>query len=163
MLHCFLNLDWDLWLKANRAVTDMNVSIVRELTDIPIPRVLSWSDDPSDSVGAEYIIMEHVSGVQLAQQWPEMTSLQRLECVQNLGYLMKQMNDLEFPAYGSIYFNDGLLRPSESVPLGTRFCIGPNSGLRYFPCYPTDRRFYNRKAPNRGPCKSIFGRLIPLP
>lgn len=81
-----------------------------------------------------------------------MTSLQRLECVQNLADLVKQMHDLEFPAYGCIYFNDSLVSSSNSVRLNTRFCIGPNSGLRYFPCYPTDHRFYNRKPPNRGPC-----------
>lgn len=83
-----------------------------------------------------------------------MTGIQRLECVQSLADLVKQMHDLEFPAYGSIYFNDSLVSPSNSVRLNTRFCIGPNSGLRYFPCYPTDRRFYNRKPPNHGPCMS---------
>lgn len=133
----------------------MDVSIVQEKTSIPIPRVLDWSDDPSNSVGTEYIIMEHVHGVQLQQQWPDMTGLQRLECVLSLGNLVKQMHDLEFPAYGSIYSNDGLVNSSKSVRLGTHFCIGPNSTSRYFPCYPTDHRFYNRIPPNRGPCKSF--------
>lgn len=125
-----------------------SVFIVREKTNIPIPQVLDWSDNPMNSVGTEYIIMERVSGVQLQQHWPYMNGLQRLECLQNLANLVKQMHDLEFPAYGSIYFNDGLVSSSNSVRLDTRFCIGPNSGSRYFPCYPTDHRFYSRKPPN---------------
>ncbi|KAG6356702.1 hypothetical protein INS49_014576 [Diaporthe citri] len=120
-----------------------------------VARVLDWSDDPSNSVGTEYIIMEHVFGVQLQQHWPDMTGLQRLECVQNLANLVKQMHDLEFLAYGSIYFSDGLVTSSNSVRLDTRFCIGPNSGSRYFPCYPTEHRFYNRKPLNRGPWKTF--------
>lgn len=144
------------WIVLDRLTS---VLIVREKTNIPIPQVLDWSDDPSNSVGTEYIIMEHVSGVQLQQHWPDMTGLQRLECVQNLANLVKQMHDLKFPAYGSIYFNDGLVSSSNSVRLDTRFCIGPNSGSRYFPCYPTDHRFYNRKPPNRGPCMSYSREL----
>ncbi|ROW04488.1 hypothetical protein VMCG_05038 [Cytospora schulzeri] len=141
-----------------RLVTNSEVATMaylREKTNIPIPQVLDWSDDPLNPVGTEYIIMEHVSGIQLQQHWPEMTSFQRMDCVRNLADLVKQMHDLDFPAYGSIYFNDGLVSSSNSVRLDTRFCIGPNSGSRYFPCYPTDRRFYNRKPPNRGPWKTF--------
>ncbi|KAI3394042.1 hypothetical protein diail_3307, partial [Diaporthe ilicicola] len=114
----------------SRLVTNSEVATmayIREKTSIPIPQVLDWSDDPSNSVGTEYLIMEHVSGVPLQQQWPDMDGLQRLECIQNLGNLVKEMHNLEFPAYGSIYFNNGLV----------------------------NHCFYNRKPPNRGPWKTI--------
>jgi hypothetical protein len=41
--------------------------VVQSFTKIPIPKVLDWSDDDS-SIGTEYIIMEHVAGVQLYEK-----------------------------------------------------------------------------------------------
>lgn len=50
-----------------------NVMLVRRHTSIPVPRVLSWSSDASNSVGSEYIIMTKATGVPLFQQWGNMS------------------------------------------------------------------------------------------
>jgi hypothetical protein len=43
----------------------------RNILVTPVPRVLSWNSKvEGNPVGAEYIIMEKVSGVELAQVWP---------------------------------------------------------------------------------------------
>uniref|UniRef100_A0A093V1W7 Altered inheritance of mitochondria protein 9, mitochondrial n=1 Tax=Talaromyces marneffei PM1 TaxID=1077442 RepID=A0A093V1W7_TALMA len=44
---------------------------------VPIPTILDWSNEPSNSIGSEYIIMEHVEGVQLHKKWPEMAGDER--------------------------------------------------------------------------------------
>ena len=42
--------------------------IIQSNTSIPIPKILDWSDDAANSVGSEYIIIEHIAGVQLQQK-----------------------------------------------------------------------------------------------
>ncbi|KAF7542979.1 hypothetical protein G7046_g10081 [Stylonectria norvegica] len=127
------------------------MAYVRQHTSVPVPKVLDWNDDPNNSIGTEYIIMEHVPGVQLSRLWPEMDGVQHLECVKNLSLLVKQMHNLQFPAYGSIYFEDAPIGDSPRVKLATGFCIGPHCDNRYWPCLPGELRFYDRKQPNRGP------------
>ncbi|KAI9759312.1 MAG: hypothetical protein M4579_002441 [Chaenotheca gracillima] len=39
------------------------ISYLRSNSSIPIPKIIDWSDDPSNEVGSEYIIMEHAVGV----------------------------------------------------------------------------------------------------
>ncbi|KAI1166394.1 kinase-like domain-containing protein [Nemania serpens] len=136
-------------LTTNSEVATM--SYLKENTSIPVPKVLDWSDDPNNPTGTEYIIMDHVPGVQLHRVWPDMTTHQHMLCVKNLTKLVKQMNDLEFPAYGNIFFADGLIDTTSCVELNAKFCIGPSCDSRYWPCIPGDPHFYTRKPPNRGP------------
>jgi len=37
-----------------------------------VPEVLDWSDDPSNAVGTEYIVMSNASRVNLLDRWPSM-------------------------------------------------------------------------------------------
>lgn len=131
------------------------MSYLEENTSIPVPKVLDWSDDPNNPTGTEYIIMDHVPGVQLRRAWPDMTTHQHMLCVKNLTRLVQQMNDLEFPAYGSIFFSDGPVDTASCVKLNDKFCIGPSCAPRYWPYIPGDPHFYTRKPPNRGPWVSF--------
>ncbi|KAJ8127022.1 hypothetical protein O1611_g6615 [Lasiodiplodia mahajangana] len=108
-----------------------------------------WSDDPNNTVGTEYIIMDHVPGIQLTSVWVNMTPEHTLRCAGNLTKLVEQMNNIEFPAYGSIYFRNGPI--NSSIPLTDEFCIGPTCETEYWPCSPGKQRFYTRRPPNRGP------------
>lgn len=138
----------------SRLVTNSEVATiayVRENTSIPVPKVLDWSDDPMNPSGTEYIIMEYAPGVQLHEIWPQMDSLQHMQCVQNLTLLVKELHDLTFPAYGSIYFDNDFIDTTHRIPLNSNFFIGPHCSLRYFPCYPGDQRSYGRRPPNQGP------------
>lgn len=44
----------------------------RSVLGIPIPKVLGYSVDATNSVGSEYILMEEAKGVQLASVWNDM-------------------------------------------------------------------------------------------
>lgn len=123
--------------------------LVRINTSIPVPRVLSWSSDCTNPVGAEYIIMEKAAGVPLFRRWANMKEIERLELIKNLTKFEAQLSAIRFPAYGGLYlradasvlkFHHQLL--DESIDPSSSFCIGPSC----------DRSFLNQDI-NQGPCK----------
>lgn len=132
------------------------MAYLRKTTSLPVPTVLDWSDDAQNPLKTEYIIMEHVDGVQLRQQWETMNPLTHLLCVESLAKLLKELNLLQFPAYGSIYFDSAPVHDSQRVPLSDGFFIGPSLAHRYWPeCGPGLDRWYQRRRPNRGPWTSF--------
>ncbi|EGD84494.2 uncharacterized protein TERG_00772 [Trichophyton rubrum CBS 118892] len=82
--------------------------VVRTHTTIPVPKVLAWSSDSKNPVGAEYIILEKAKGVQLTK----------------------------FPAYGNLYFRHSIPNLPH-VPLdkeldpSSQYCIGPAASLQW--------------------------------
>ncbi|KAL8974971.1 MAG: hypothetical protein Q9197_000812 [Variospora fuerteventurae] len=107
---------------------------VRDHTTVPVPRVLAWNDDPSNPVGAEYILMEKAPGVQLHTVYDELKAYQRLQLIESLAKLEHELASVPFPAYGSLYLRHSLSDISESVALDSTadpdaaYCIGPQCG-----------------------------------
>lgn len=107
---------------------------VSSYTTIPVPKVLAWSADASNPIGAEYIIMEKAPGIQLFKVWDDITEADRLKLIKNLTHLERQLADIRFPAHGSLYFRHSLTKISEAIPLDSSldptgsFCIGPACG-----------------------------------
>jgi hypothetical protein len=60
------------------------------------------------------------------------------------------MADLEFPALGSLYFEDKPLDFSNRERLD--FCIGPDCGPRYWDCNAGEPRYYHNTKANLRPC-----------
>ncbi|KAF2813728.1 uncharacterized protein BDZ99DRAFT_567476 [Mytilinidion resinicola] len=127
------------------------ISYIRSFTKIPVPKVLDWSDDDSNLTGTEYIIMEHVPGVQLAQKWPYMTPLQHLTCVEHLAEMVIEMVRLPFPAFGSLYFANAPIDYASRIEFAEGFCIGPHCGRTYWDRNASEARFYKERPPNQGP------------
>ncbi|KAK4553092.1 hypothetical protein LTR86_009819 [Recurvomyces mirabilis] len=101
---------------------------VKSKTRVPVPQVLAWSSRPeSGTVGTEYVIMEHMSGVALHDIWSQMTGVQHIELVSSVGELAKELCALDFRAFGSLYFNASD-KPAGALPLDEEFCIGPHCG-----------------------------------
>ncbi|PLB53413.1 hypothetical protein P170DRAFT_376246 [Aspergillus steynii IBT 23096] len=100
-------------------------------TQTPVPKIMDWSDDVANPIGAEYIIMECVSGVQLHQAWRDMSGVQQLKCIRSIYKVLKPVVELSFPAYGSIYFT-GDVEASVARDLDDRFAIGPHCSARYY-------------------------------
>ena len=97
---------------------------------MPIPKVLDWSDDDG-SLGTEYIIMEAAEGVNLFHMWPQMNTLQHMQFVKRAGLFLAELSNLQFPAYGSLYFDDAPIKPESKIHLSNGFCIGPHCGTKY--------------------------------
>ncbi|KAL5047303.1 hypothetical protein BDW71DRAFT_196760 [Aspergillus fruticulosus] len=106
----------------------------------PVPKVLAWSSKAQDnSVGAEYIIMEKVAGVQLSKVWPTMDIKERFEFVKTISGHQKSWMSKSFTQYGSLYYSsdmkysDGcdLVKGSMSIPEHHRFAVGPSTGREF--------------------------------
>ncbi|KJK66758.1 Phosphotransferase enzyme family protein [Aspergillus parasiticus SU-1] len=125
---------------------------LRLKTSIPIPKVLTWSDDPSNPVRSEYIIQEHVEGVQLHGTWPSMSTHQHMLCTKAISFLIKEMAALDFPAFGSLYFSDSPIDQSKKVPLqDERFCIGPSCSPIFWNTSPGELELYGGPSVDCGP------------
>ncbi len=130
--------------------------IVQSNTTVPIPKILDWSDDSSNAIGSEYIIMEHVVGVRLHHKWPTMSLKQQLRCIRAIAENIGRIAALTFPAYGSLYFADAPVDSASKVSLDQEFCLGPDCGARYWDCNVDDPRYYSSRKPNHGPCEFSF-------
>ncbi|KAL3477624.1 kinase-like domain-containing protein [Aspergillus californicus] len=143
-----------------KLTTLSEVATVRYLqakTNIPIPKVLDYNHEASDgtnTIGSEYIIMEHATGIPLREKWHEMAGEQQVRCIDAIYQIIKEITDLEFPAFGSIYFNDTLDSASKQL-LGDGFCIGPHCGTRYWGTDAGERKYYHYVDENHGPWLSI--------
>nr|ADI24944.1 unknown [Penicillium aethiopicum] len=107
------------------------LDFVRKFTTIPVPKVLAWSANSTNPVGAEYIVMERVPGVQMFKKWDEMGEINRLAIIKRLTQWERELAEIPFPAFGSLY-HKGSLGDHESIPLDPSvdpeglFCIGPS-------------------------------------
>jgi hypothetical protein len=134
---------------------DHTIGLVQTKTNIPVPRILDYNCDASDEtniIGSEYIIMEHARGVPLHEKWHKMAGDQQVRCIDAIYRTIKDIAELEFPAFGSIYFDDSLESVSKQ-PLGDGFCVGPHCGTRYWGTNVGERRYYHDANRNVGPCK----------
>ena len=145
-----------------RIATDSSLAPVHAKTSIPIPDILDWSDDASNAIGSEYIIMEHAQGVQLHDKWPLMTGDQQIRCIEAVYREVKEVVDLDFHSFGSLYFLDAPLNAVSKLPFSDRFCIGPHCGARYWDCDVGQPRYYHHSKPNQGPCWSSLSICISL-
>lgn len=138
----------------SRLTTNSEVATIKYLqakTNIPIPTILDWNDDASTIIGSEYIIMEHAPGILLHQKWPTMDVSDQIKCIAAIYEKLKEIVDLNFPAYGSLYFSRTPDITASKLPLDQEFCIGPHCGAIYWNCNVGRPRYYHNVKPNQGP------------
>jgi hypothetical protein len=108
-------------------------------------------------VGAEYIIMEKVHGVQLDKVWPKMSIKDRFELVKTITGYHKAWMSTSFTKYGSLYYasdldgTDGcvLVREDGHVAKDHRFAVGPSTSREFLDDGRIALGF------DRGPCKAL--------
>ncbi|KAK1144575.1 hypothetical protein N8T08_005448 [Aspergillus melleus] len=97
--------------------------------------VLTWSSTSENTVGAEYILMENVRGVQLSQLWDQLEVDVKFKVLRNIALYQEKWLDTSFSRYGSLYYknDNGLSTPSLEYTHKTgativddRFTIGPS-------------------------------------
>ncbi|PYI11902.1 hypothetical protein BO78DRAFT_302318 [Aspergillus sclerotiicarbonarius CBS 121057] len=117
------------------------MDFVRNELSTPVPRVLAWSSKANENpVGAEYIIMEKVEGVQLDKVWPKMDIKKRFELVKTISGYQKAWMSTSFTQYGSLYYSSDLpnsegcvlVKEDESDFEEHRFAVGPTTGREFF-------------------------------
>ena len=138
----------------------LTVFQLRNVIGAPVPHVYAWSSlGENSAVGAEYIIMEKVSGVQLENAWPSMKSSDKLDVLMQIARYHKSLTSISFSGYGSLYYAKDLEAPLDTPYLyvdedgnqikDARFAIGPSTGRNWFD--------YGKAAAcfDKGPCKSF--------
>lgn len=146
---------------------------MKKHTNIPIPNIVEWNSDRSNEIGSEYVLMDYAPGVSLQVKWPSMCMNQRIQCISNIYDMLSPLNEIRFPAYGSIYTTSHptsnltsnlTSNPLKSVVVMTEddeFCVGPHVGNRYWACDVGDHRYYHNVSPSTGPCKFTVTPLSP--
>lgn len=124
----------------------------------PVPKVLAWSSKAKENpVGAEYIIMEKVSGVQLDKVWQKMSIKDRFEIVKTISRYQKAWTSTAFAQYGSLYYSSDLdisngcvlVNEDGSEVNDCRFAVGPSTGREFLDDGRIALDF------DRGPCKTL--------
>jgi hypothetical protein len=109
----------------------------RNVLGTPVPRVLAWSSKAQENpVGAEYIIMEKVLGIELEHVWPSMNIKDRLTLVKTIAGFQKSWTSVSFKKFGSLYYANDLDESTGNEPLyvdatgvdiiDKKFAIGPS-------------------------------------
>ncbi|KZF23958.1 hypothetical protein L228DRAFT_208790 [Xylona heveae TC161] len=117
------------------------MDFVRNRLGTPAPKVLAWSSKAKENpVGAEYIIMEKIAGVQLEEIWPKLDIKDRLEVVKAISGYQKSWMSTSFAQYGSLYYSSDIFENSEGCSLigenesetrEPRFAVGPSTGREF--------------------------------
>jgi hypothetical protein len=133
----------------------------RNILDIPVPKVLAWHSHAHENpVGAEYIIMEEVPGVELEPVWPEMSIQDKFAVVKSIAGFQKAWTPVAFTKYGSLYFSRDLENMHDSQLLyidanghhitNENFAVGPSTAREAFDSGRAAINF------DRGPCKYVM-------
>lgn len=140
---------------------------MRNVLQTPVPEVFAWSSRAQENpVGAEYIIMEKIPGIELERAWPTMKTEDRLAIVQEIANYQKNWTSVSFKKCGGLYYSKDLVSSSDNETLYTdadgvdvkdpRFYIGPSTGRESIDNQRAVAAF------DRGPCKSLSYRILCL-
>jgi hypothetical protein len=119
---------------------------------LPVPRILDYSTTTENSVGAEYMIMEKVSGKELGGIWYTMPEEERLRMIVEVVKIEALLFSIKIPAYGSIYYKHDLAAGTRNIDIEVagatgKFCIGPDAHYKW---WHEERSFLSV---GRGPCE----------
>ncbi|KAF2496248.1 hypothetical protein BU16DRAFT_526753 [Lophium mytilinum] len=115
------------------------MDFARNVLRTPVPKVLTWSSKAEENpIGAEYIIMEKVPGIELELVWPGMNIKDRLALTKTIAGFQKAWTSVSFKKFGSLYYAKDLDESTGNEPLyvdengiditDKRFAIGPSTG-----------------------------------
>jgi hypothetical protein len=76
-------------------------------------------------------------------------------CTKALSLTLKKMASLDFPAYGSLYFQDAPLDAVSKIPFEQSFCIGPHCNSVFWNKNPGEHELYGGPSPNCGPWRDL--------
>ncbi|KAG6152029.1 hypothetical protein E4U51_000513 [Claviceps purpurea] len=136
------------------------MKFAREVLCTDVPKVYDWSSRAQETpVGAEFILMEKVNGVELQQVWPRMEVEDRRELVKAVTAYQKFWASVTFDKYGSLYFTEDFKGENITSLVYTkekgqkvedsRFVIGPSTSRDMFDYGRGVVEFY------RGPWSSL--------
>ncbi|KZP03498.1 hypothetical protein FIBSPDRAFT_844921, partial [Athelia psychrophila] len=79
------------------------MDFVRSRTSLSVPTVFSYCSEASNPVGSEWLIMEHMSGVEMGEAWDDLQLPQKRRLALDLIDLYDQLFQLKADGCGGIY------------------------------------------------------------
>ncbi|KAG6092770.1 hypothetical protein E4U30_004966 [Claviceps sp. LM220 group G6] len=118
-------------------------TIASEVATMKFSTEYDWSSRAQDTpVGAEFILMEKLDGVELRRVWPKMCREDMWEVVKAITAYQESWASVTFEQYGSLYFAEDF--KGENIPAlmytdekgrrvkDSRFVIGPSTSREMF-------------------------------
>lgn len=79
------------------------IEFVRQETDMPLPRIITFNSDNQNELGFEWILMEMMPGTTLRKRWRKMTWEAKEEVVKQLVKYQAQLFEKRFAGIGNIF------------------------------------------------------------
>ena len=79
------------------------IGLLRSHTSIPVPRIIASSSTSDNELRFEWILMERVEGVPLADIWASLTWDAKVSCVKDVASIMAQLFELRYDSIGNLY------------------------------------------------------------
>ncbi|KAF8964672.1 hypothetical protein BDZ97DRAFT_1660020 [Flammula alnicola] len=104
------------------------MTMARCYSGIPVPEVYAWNPDDDNAVGAPYMLLEWVEGIEPWNQWYDLSPTDRTEFLDELAaYHAKFAKPLPFQGIGSIYFAKLPAEAHISFDNASAYRLGPIS------------------------------------
>ncbi|KKY18382.1 putative phosphotransferase enzyme family protein [Phaeomoniella chlamydospora] len=108
------------------------MTYVREELKIPAPKVLAYCSRTEESkLGAEYLVMEKASGIELSRVWDTLKPRKKIGIVKQLASFTSRLGNTRFPRLGSLYYREDI-KDLEKFQIDGRFAIGPTAARSWF-------------------------------
>ncbi|KAL5323625.1 hypothetical protein ACEPPN_008164 [Leptodophora sp. 'Broadleaf-Isolate-01'] len=108
---------------------------LHDVLNIPTPRIIAWSADRNNPVGAEYIIEEKAPAKPLGklwQDWDEWPMKDRFTIIEQIVEIERKLTSTRFAKSGCIYFREDIpnsdalvTKPPLCSSILERFTLGP--------------------------------------
>ena len=73
---------------------------VRNVLDIPVPKVIAWDGETANAAGCEFILMEEAKGKPLGAIWPGMELDEKFKIVEEVVAVQKKLQSVTFSRSG---------------------------------------------------------------
>ncbi|KAM5447410.1 hypothetical protein MaudCBS49596_005921 [Microsporum audouinii] len=111
------------------------MDFARNMLGTPAPKVLGWSSGIDNPVGAEYIIMEKMPGVQLETLWNKLDVEVKVNLVKEVAGYQRDWTLTSFSQYGGLYYKKDIFNATSLTYTNKnggqitddRFAVGPST------------------------------------
>ncbi|GKZ30769.1 phosphotransferase enzyme [Aspergillus brasiliensis] len=124
---------------ANEVAT---MDFLRNVLNLPVPRVYAWCSRSESPLGAEYILMEKQAGVVLTDVWDTMKGKQKVQILDQVVDMERRLAATKFSQFGSLYYKGDL--PDNSDTTSPLYVDSTGNGVRSdeFGVGPTNHRSF---------------------
>lgn len=79
------------------------IALLRSRTSVPLPHIIASSSTSDNELKFEWILMERVHGVPLADVWTSLTWDAKVSCVKEVASIMAQLFELRYDSIGNLF------------------------------------------------------------